>query len=399
MPDAPLSLSAPPHLVLPLTELDDVSAADAVAVATCLLSAAERIETSLFTPRSIHCELRDVRTYINRIKVRLSNRGISLALPTVEESRTALERTLDCTVLRLKLDADLRTALDRFARFDEYFGTRRVGKLDAQRFLLQLLVTTEFVLCDLSLCMVDRHEILMILRGVAAGMTRTTESAMPPEARSDVTEDRALEDDIPVEQTRSRSLTRWKVGHHLFNQLATMSLHLIETAVAADNSEEKAAIITRLCRTYRATTAAMWYAQAFPPRIYTQLIRPSMELASSSGSGFSGTDNLDFRLMKYRLRDMLERLEKDVGTPETCCEHLWQVVCYLYDVQLLDLEHHVLIAEKLVGRSPSLKQERLAANSGGHVDLAALSGVDTLRGMVAERTQAKAMFLTGEGNS
>lgn len=399
MPDAPLSLSAPPHLVRPLAELDDASAAEALAAATCLLSAAERIETSLFTPRSIHCELRDVRAYINRIKARLSDRGISLAVPTVGESRATLERTLDCTLLRLKLDADLRTALDRFARFDEYFGTRRVGELDAQRFLLQLLVTTDFVLRDLSSCMVDRHEILMILRGVAAGMTRTTDSTMPPEARRDVAGDRVLEDDIPAEQTRSRSLSRWKVGHHLFNQLVTMSLHLIEKTITADNSEEKASHITRLCRTYRATTAAMWYAQAFPPRIYTQLIRPSMELASSTGSGFSGTDNLDFRLMKCRLREMLGRLEKDIGTTETCCENLWQVVCYLYDVQLLDLEHHVLIAEKLVGRSPSLKQERLAADSSGHLDLTALSGVDTLRGMVAERTQAKAMFLTGEGGS
>ncbi|MGH3669985.1 MAG: hypothetical protein ACRDSH_05035 [Pseudonocardiaceae bacterium] len=399
MSDTPLSLSAPPHLVRPLAELDDDSAAEAQSAARCLLSVAERIETSLFTPRSIHCELRDVRAYINRIKGQLSDRGISLVLPTAEESRATLGRTLDCAVLRLKLDADLWTALDRFARFDEYFGTRRIDELDPQRFLLQLLVTTDFVLRDLSSCMVDRHEILMILRGVAAGMTRTTDSEMPSGARGDVTGDRALEDDISAEQTRSLSLSRWKVGHHLFNELATMSLHLIEATIASGNSEEKASSIVRLCRTYRAMTAAMWYAQAFPPRMYTELIRPSMEIASSGGSGFSGTDNLDFRIMKYRLREMLGGLEKDIGTAETCQEHLWQVVCYLYDVQLLDLEHHVLIAEKLVGSSPSLKQVRLAESSDGHADLTALSGVDALRGMVAERTHAKAMFLTGEGGS
>lgn len=399
MLDAPLSLSAPPHLVQPLAELDDASAAEAHAAATCLVLAAERIETSLFTPRSIHCKLSEIRAYLNRIKARLSDRGISLAPPTAEESRATLARTLDCKTLRLKRDADLRTILDRFARFDKYFGTRRVDELDAQRFLLQLLVTTDSVLRDLSSCMLDRHEISMILRGAAAGMTGATDCAMPPEVRSDVTEDQALEDDIPAEQARSLSLLRWKVGHHLFNELTTISFHLIEAAIASDDSEQKTSSITRLCRTYRATTAAMWYAQAFPPRIYTQLIRPSMEIASSSGSGFSGTDNLDFMLMKCRLREMLDRLEKDIGTAETCCEDLWQVVCDLYEVQLLDLEHHVLIAEKLVGGSPSLKQVRLAAHGGGHVDLTALSGVDTLRGMVAERTHAKVMFLTGEGGS
>jgi hypothetical protein len=397
MHDAILSLSAPPHLVQPLAELDDASAAEAHAAATCLVSAAERIDTSLFTPRSIHCKLSEIRTYLHRIKARLSDRGISLVPPTAAESRATLARTLDHKTLRLKRDADLRTILNRFARFDEYFGTRRVDELDAQRFLLQLLVTTDFVLRDLSSCMLDRHEISMILRGAAAGMTGTTDSPMPPEVRSDVTDDQTLEDDISTEQARSLSLLRWKVGHHFFNELATASLHLIEATIASDDPGQNIVNITRLCHTYRATTAAMWYAQAFPPRIYTQLIRPSMELASSSGSGFSGTDNLDFMLMKCRLREMLDRLQKDIGTTEICCEDLWQVVCDLYEVQLLDLEHHVLIAQKLVGRSPSLKQVRLAADRSGHIDLTALSGIDTLRGMVAERTHAKVMFLTGEG--
>ena len=51
----------------------------------------------------------------------------------------------------------------------------------------------------------------------------------------------------------------------------------------------------------------------------------------------------------------------------------------------------------ILGNSPSLKQVQLAANSSGGADLAELSGVDALRGMVAEQTHAKAMFLTGEG--
>ncbi|MGH3854140.1 MAG: hypothetical protein ACRDR6_11720 [Pseudonocardiaceae bacterium] len=373
--------------------------AEVQATATRLLLAAERIETSLFTPKSIHCELREVRAYINRIAIRLSDRGVSLALPSAEESRAVLERTLDHAVLRLKLDADLWPALDSLARFDEYFGTRRVDVLNAERFLLQLLETTDLVLRDLSSCMLDPHEISMILQGVAAGMASTTDSAMPLEGKGDVTGDRALEDDISAERARSLSFARWRVGHHLFNEFNAISLHLIEATIASANSEEKASSISRLCRTYRATTAAMWYAQAFPSRIYTQLIRPSMEVASSSGSGFSGTDNLDFRLMKYRLREMLGGLEKDIGPAEKWPENLWQAVCHLYDVQQLDLEHHVLIAEKLVGRSPSLKQARLAANSGGRLDLTELSGVDALRGMVAERAHARAKFLTGEGGS
>lgn len=268
--------------------------------------------------------------------------------------------------------------------------------MDARHFLLQFLVTTDFVLRDLPFCMLDRHEVVMILRGAAAGMARTADPGMPPPAPVDVIEDPLPEDDISTDQARFLSLLRWKIGHHLFNQLATISYHLIEAAMTSDNVENKVSGITRLCSTYRATTAAMWYAQASPPRIYTDLIRPSMAVASSSGSGFSGTDNLDFRLMKYRLREFLHRLDKDVGVPDACSDHLWQATCDLYDVQVLDLEHHVLIADKLVGRSPSLKQMRFTTNCGEHLDLSALSGVDTLRGMVAERTHAKARFLTGE---
>lgn len=395
--DAPLCLSAPPHLVRPLAELDDASAADARTAASYLLSAAERIEASLFTPASIHRVLHGVRTDINRISVRLWDRGISITLPTGEESRATLDRTLDRAVLRLNLDADLSNTVDCCARFDEFFGTRRVDQLDAQHFFLQVLVTTDFVLRDLLSCLLDRHEISMILRGAAAGLATTPDPVMSSEPGGDATGDRALEADIPPEEIRSLSVARWKVGHHLFNQFATMSYHLIESAILSDSSAGMASNITRLCQTYRATTAAMWYAQAFPPRVYTELIRPSMETASSSGSGFSGTDNLDFRLMKYRLRELLGKLDQNLGAMDTCCDHLWDAVCYLYDMQLLDLEHHVIIAEKLVGRSPSLKQMRLASKCGEHVELTALSGIDTLRGMVAERTHAKAMFLTGEG--
>jgi hypothetical protein len=93
---------------------------------------------------------------------------------------------------------------------------------------------------------------------------------------------------------------------------------------------------------------------------------------------------------------MLAGLPSRLGGTEEWPDHLWRAVSDLYEIQQLDLEHHVLIAEKLVGCSPSLKQIRLAANSNGRVDLMDLSGIDTLRGMAAERAHAKAAFLTGE---
>ena len=247
---------------------------------------------------------------------------------------------------------------------------------------------------DLCRCMLDTHEIVMILRATAAGIAEPGKTATsrqePPDAVYGF-----YEEEVPADQVWSMSLWRWKVGHHLFSQYAVMSYHLIEATLAATCFDAKAALIDRLCHTYRGATAAMWYAEAFPTRLYSDVIRPSMEQASPDGSGFSGADSLDFRLMKVRMREMLAELEAEFGAADTWPETLWRAVWQLYEVQQLDLEHHVLIAQKVVGNAPSLKQVRMAERCGGHVDLMELSGVDTLRGMVAERANAKAKFLAG----
>ena len=392
MLDAPVCLSAPTHRIQPLAEMEAAAASDARALSGRLLLAAERISSSLATPRGVHLELGAVVQHMGRTITDVSSRNHPPDVPSAEQSAAALERAVDRKVLELASSADLAAARNALARYDAFFGTRRREVLDAEQFLRQVMLTTEMILQDLPSCMLDSHEIVMILRGVAAGCDSTNSPGGVDDECPD-TDLGLLDETVPPDRLGRMAIWRWKVGHHLFSQLAVMSLHLIEAAMASPDPEVKAANIARLCDTYRGATAAMWYAQAFPPTLYVEVVRPSMEAASSGGNGFSGTDSLDFRLMKLRLRRMLALLEEAAGPVDTWPEVLWYAVRRLYEVQQLDLEHHVLIAEKLVGTAPSLKQLRMAENCGGRVELSDLTGIDTLRGMVAERAEAKAKFL------
>lgn len=350
-----------------------------------LWGVADRIEESIGTPAGVAGELRALAAHLMREVGRL--REHERPVVSSRESRQALERTLDRDVLVLGPGANLVTVLDRLGRYDSYFGIRRSDRMESEAFLHQVILTTASVVRDLPACLIDSHEIVMMLRGVASGMAGVSGGL------GDSPTDCAPADtaDEPQEGVRWPAIWRWKVGHHLFNQLAVMSLHLIEAVTSSQDPDIRAALIGRLCDTYRGMTAAMWYAGSFPVRLYADLIRPSMERASQSGSGFSGTDSLDFLLMARRLRSMLVDTEASLGAAWS--EPLWHAVWRLYEVQQLDLEHHVIIAQRMVGSAPSLKQIRTAEQCSGRVHMAELSAVDTLRGMAAARASAKAKFL------
>lgn len=390
--DAPVCLSAPTQCIEPLARLAASDAAVARALAARLVVTAESIAAFLPTPRQVHAVLGELSAQVQCATARSSTRARPPGPPSSEQSQRALERTLTRDILELRPTADLPAALNAFARYDAYFGTRRLESMDPESFLYQVMVTVGTVLADLPRCMLDSHEIVMLLRATAAGISGAPDAAEPHGTSSDVP---CGYDDVTDEQVHDMATWRWKIGHHLFSQYAVMSFHLIEASMAAAGPQEKTEAIDRLCHTYRGATAAMWYAQSFPSGLYNQVVRPTMEDASPSGTGFSGADSLDFWFMKLRLRQMLASLESEEGPVDAWPEMLWQAVWKLYEVQQVDLEHHVLIAHKLVGSAPSLKQERLAHRYDRRIEFAELSGIDTLRGMVHERAEAKSRFLAG----
>ncbi len=347
----------------------------------------------------VQATLGAVVRHIHRALHELADRAGPNGTASRQQSWEALARNLDHHVLRLRPSADMPAVVNAFARYDDYFGIRRTDTLTAEAFLHQVLLTTALVLSDLPSCVLDAHEIAMMLRATAAGLSAEWGLSDDHDEPDDHDEHDEVHLPSPGDVAEAHhgpmAIWRWKVGHHLYCQYATISVHLIDAATAASDPNAKTSYIARLCDVCRGTTAAMWYAQSSSPQLYNDVIRPSMEAASAGGAGFSGTDNLDGRLMKLRLRAMLAEIEVEVGHPSSWPGPLWQEVWRLYEMQHLDLEHHALIAQKLVGSAPSLKQVRMAESCGAGLDLRELSAVETLRGMASERADAKARFLAG----
>lgn len=393
--DVPLCLSAPPHRIGSPADLPCRQATIVRRLAARLEGTAIAISATVATPHRLHGVVRSLAADVADLAGHSSVDGCLPPRPSADQSRAVLEQHVTHDLLGVRPEAPLAAVVGAFARYDDYFGFRRAESLASHSFVGQVLTTLEAVLDDVPVCLLDPHEIAVLLRAVAAGLSATTDT----DTDTDVDVDKGVpavvvrSDDLMPDQLPRMALRRWKIGHHLFNQLAVMSLQLVEASRATLDPEERARPIARLCRTYRGATAAMWYAQAFPPQLYGDVVRPSMEDTSPDGSGFSGTDSLDFRLMKLRLRRMLDGIEDEVGPVDVWPDSLWSAVGQLYEVQLVDLEHHVLIAEKLVGGAPSLKQARMARAVAGRLDTAGMSAIDALRTMAAERAEAKAAFL------
>ena len=125
----------------------------------------------------------------------------------------------------------------------------------------------------------------------------------------------------------------------------------------------------------------MWYAADFPRRIYEEKVRPTMETRQTP-QGFSGTQNFDYE----RLKEARDRLHDTlVGRFGGQLKHWPQRLAESYiefkETELEDVENHILIAAKMVGRGPSI----FASKGRDESVPPAPSAVDMLREMAADK--------------
>jgi hypothetical protein len=360
------------------------SAAEAVATLAGKLRATTfRLSHELSSPQSVMTELYALRQHVRKAFSSItSTDGAEFFVLRAEDTESLTE--LPYSLLQLS-EQDFERLLPVFQRYDSYFCSRRSNQVSRVYLLLQLLDTLNYVLNDMADCLLDTNEMRAIVN--AAATIFECESVQAGAARSHPDEDNSLFPEQDSYQRdvepdlREASLYRWKLGHHIFNLFTTYaSLELIKSTSAQDEAQ-CARSIENATVLLRATTAAMWYAEAFPVALYVDHIRPSMVDASGQGSGFSGTDNLEFRFFRTAIRGTFDELNNLYGPSDTWSDDLWTAAYRFWDARELDLEHHILLAEKVVGHEPSLKQIRLMQHSGTPDAAKDLPAVEALRSL------------------
>ncbi|MCQ8773875.1 hypothetical protein [Streptomyces telluris] len=160
------------------------------------------------------------------------------------------------------------------------------------------------------------------------------------------------------------ALRRWKLGHQLFHVLlATMNTVLDDTLAAAQDTRWPSLVqgMERLRVLYDAATATMAYASDFPPALYQDEIRPSMQ-PPFVGPGFSGVFNREHRAMTIRMH-RLRRAVKDLPPEAGPADAIRHAALSLQAAQSRNHSSHVKICERCVPSGTSLLRHHLAQSS------------------------------------
>lgn len=274
-----------------------------------------------------------------------------------------------------------RSEIEGSTEYDRFFGVRRVAMLSAELMADQIAVTACAVLTELSYSVLSGDETTAILYALSdmlawgSALSRVSRRAL---------RDLVVPGDPASGPTEARAEYRWVIGHHFFNLASMFCLDAITTAQACatgGDDDGAAAALMSAARHLRATTAAMWFASVVPVAAYLRHIRPAMAAASGNEAGFSGTQNLDY----FRMRRAVDEFRKTLGGAPAAALHKTRAAHALFtEIEIEDVEHHVLIAAaKVGGTEPSLLTSTSLA--GLPAELERVPAVEVLRDLAEQR--------------
>lgn len=282
-----------------------------------------------------------------------------------------------------------------FLRYDAFFGINRIRELNDDRRLFQVAKLVELLAQDLPDCLLDASQIARMLYGlsiVLCGRTMGQEEVVIEADSEQTSEGKSMRK--AKQPVAELAMKRWKIGHYVFNLSILSAAGYLQRAAKVQELEVVCADINAASDLVRASTAAMWYAEAFPSRLYMQEIRPAMTAASGKISGFSGEDNLEFRYFNVHQAALERTLLARFGEYDTWPEELWQSLYGFLETRQSDIEHHTLLAEKVVGSAPSIKHLQLMQKAGGSLSASDRPAVDALR-EIGDRVKAKKEAMLG----
>lgn len=285
-------------------------------------------------------------------------------------------------ILRNATTVEKPSEIEGTVEYDRFFGVCRVDRPGADLMAAQIAATSAVVLTELSRTVLAADELVAVLSTLGDLTARFPVAAANLAAPR--TEDEVRADEPAAASVEDRALYRWVIGHHLFNLASVFCIEAVNrarrSALDGDAAGTAAALVQAAGR-LRATTAAMWFAGAFPASAYLGHVRPAMAAASGSEGGFSGTQNLDY----HRLRRAIDGLRESLPTmPVAGAPNVRAAHAVFTETEIEDVEHHVLIAAaKVGGIEPSLLTSASLALL--PVDLERAPAVEVLRDMAALR--------------
>lgn len=339
-------------------------------VASRLSTLKARIDHELSSPGQLRSACLEASGYVEQARKQLAEQ-------TAKPDEAAILTTSSTDSIALRPNDDHEALVGVFMRYDGYFGVSRTSAGQSADRFASILGTVAAVLADIGNCSIDIHEFSAIVDAMSAvGTTGGSSSTDSPAHASAATHSEGVE---------AEALYRWKLGHHLFNAFTMLASESLQRVAENDDAPTIVGSLNTARTLLRGTTAAMWYAEAFPTALYAEHVRPSMVEATGTGSGFSGTDNLEFRYFNARFDAAINSLRERFGDPSEWPHEIRDAAYDLADMRVLDLEHHTLLAEKVVGREISLKQDRLRQKAAGK-KLLEQPAIEALRG-IGERVK------------
>lgn len=339
---------------LDLLPIDKVLASSVDTLVAGLSSVSDELSNTVSTPYEVAIEMSFLSELIESTLRTVIDHFGQQATPSELDSSQTLVSEITRPLLHLRKLDDVDALIGTFIRYDRYFATRRVLRLSPEQSLVQILRTAHLVLTDVPNCMIDVNEVRCIVDALTTILAEELSGRVDRPSRNANSSSIALQ----RETSDASILRRWKIGHHLFNQLIICACRELDAAARTDEIEEITRHLERVSVIFRGTTATMWYAESFPRSKYVLLVRPSMVEASRPEYGFSGTDNLEYRFFKVSFNNLFARLEELFGPKRVWPEPLRSSAMDFVRTRQLDLEHHTLLAEKVVNLGLSLKQAK-----------------------------------------
>jgi hypothetical protein len=346
-----------------------------------------RLTTEIVSPTSVTASLRDLADAARTAMGNMRQKAVS-----TDDSASAVRANA----------SDISPAmLTARIRYDEFFSVRRVACLSKSDFRLGVLSTVTNLCEDACGSILGLPELTAVLHAVEL-MVGAVECAEPaghadtsrrvPSAPTTLQQDSAKDNALA-----QVAMQRWLTGHHVFALCSDFGAHhLARAREAVDRvTEPDAGLVGHLRHAavfIRACGGAMCYASSFPRSVYLDHVRPQMQRAAASTTGFSGIDNYDYLVMRESWQTLYDAFTNTVPVASWNPDVGW-AARELFDAIVEENERHTLLAATLVGSAPSLKGVKDIAMLSA--TLGATPAVEVLRQATDDRRAMLELFTVG----
>ncbi len=260
---------------------------------------------------------------------------------------------------RIVLPTDSTIPIARSTEYDTYFRISRSD--DPHTWAMSALAVVTTITTDLPRSTLSNDSRLRLLDALAvvvgdasAAATEDRTARPSPDTNNDQPGAPHVDTPPPLDDASRQAIARWKRGHHLFHLFVVSMnsrLSAVLNALSAQQWQDLADHLTALGVLYAGATESMQYASDFPPEIYRDFVRPSMEPPWLE-PGFSAVFNRDHEVMLSRVKVLRSAL-KTAKLPSAAADSARR----LWRSQAENRRAHQQICQRFVPGGDSLLQQ------------------------------------------